>query len=65
VNGGPNHDFAAPDPVPRPDRVAGSFIQTQWTCTHCDEENDVWGVADLEWMECAKCGGMSYLCFSV
>jgi hypothetical protein len=62
--GGPAHPFEPPATQPQPERIASSFIQTEWTCTHCGAECDVWGVADAEWMECLECGGLSYLlCF--
>jgi len=59
-NGGPSHDFRSPEPGPRPDRIASAHIQTDWTCTHCGAECDVWGVAEA-WMECGVCGKQSYL----
>lgn len=60
-NGGPNHAFRPPERRPRPERIAGSFIQTAWVCTHCGADCDVWGVADDEWMECGECGKQSYV----
>lgn len=59
-NGGPSHDFLPPHPQPRPDRIASAHIQTEWTCTHCGSDCDVWGAAEA-WMECGECGGESYL----
>ncbi len=61
-NGGPSHDYERAEPVPKPERVAGSHIETTWTCTHCGEACDVWGVAE-GWMDCPECGKGSYLVF--
>lgn len=62
VNGGPSHgDFKAPPRTINPTRIAGSFIETTWTCAHCGADCDVWGVADNEWMDCGSCGKSSYV----
>lgn len=63
-NGGPNHAYVTPAPGPRPDRVASSSITTEWTCTHCGADCDVWGVADTEWMDCPECGKASFVAFT-
>lgn len=60
LNGGPGHPFVEPERQPRPDRITGCDIQTDWTCTHCGEAQNVAGVAE-GWMECADCGRDSYL----
>lgn len=59
-DGGPGHEYVAPERKPRPEHITGCHIQTDWTCTHCGTNNDVWGAAD-GWMECGQCQGMSYL----
>lgn len=61
ADGGPHHKFTAPEPRPRPDRIADSSIQTDWDCTHCGASCEVSGFADSEWMECFECGNYSYL----
>lgn len=61
VDGGPTHEFVPPEGLPRPEHTTSCHIQTDWTCTHCGAENDVWGTAAVEWMECARCGGQSFL----
>lgn len=58
--GGPFHEFEEPNRGPKPERCVSAHIQTEWTCSHCGAECDVWGVAE-EWMECDKCGRYSYL----
>lgn len=60
-NGVPRHGFEEPMPAVNPERIAGSFIETTWTCTHCGAGCDVWGVADNEWMECVACGKQSFV----
>lgn len=60
LNGGPSHDFVKLDPVPHPDRIVSAHIQTEWTCSHCGTDLDVWGVAE-DWMNCTECGRDSYL----
>lgn len=60
-HGGPSHDFLEPQGAPRPERVTSCHIQTTWACTHCGEDNDVWGAAAGEWMECSSCGRNSFL----
>ena len=50
---------------PRPEeRALHVHIQTDWTCPFCQADNDVWGVADGEWMECSECGRESYVLFT-
>lgn len=61
ANGGPRHGFFAPQPRPRPDRIAESSIQTEWHCAHCGTYCEVSGFADSEWMECHECGKYSYI----
>lgn len=61
MDGGPDHAFVAPEGAPRPEHVVPCHIQTEWTCSHCGADNDVWGAAADEWMECSRCGGQSYL----
>lgn len=60
IDGGPRHTFAEQGRKPRPERITGCHIQTDWTCTHCGADCDVWGAAE-GWMECADCGRDSYL----
>lgn len=60
IDGGPGHEFIAPEGEPRPEHITGCHIQTDWTCTHCGADNDVWGEVH-EWMECSHCGGQSFL----
>lgn len=59
-NGGPSHEYREPEGKPNPARYVSAHIQTEWTCSHCGAECDVWGEA-TEWMECSKCGRYSFL----
>lgn len=61
IDGGPGHTFVVPEVAPRPEHVVSCHIQTEWTCSHCGADNDVWGLAADEWMECSHCGGQSFL----
>lgn len=54
------HPFAAPARQPRPERIAEAHITTQWTCTACGSEMDVWGVGE-GWLDCTDCGKSSFL----
>lgn len=60
VNGGPSHEYVEPEGKPRPERIVSAHIQTEWTCSHCGADCDVWGTAE-EWMECPECGRYSFL----
>lgn len=60
LNGGPRHDFRAPDRGPLPERVTGCHIETTWVCTQCGADCDVWGTA-YGWMQCTTCWKNSYL----
>lgn len=57
----PYHSFVAPPRQPRPEFVVEAFVMTQWQCPHCKADNDVWGVAGGEWMDCSECGKPGYL----
>lgn len=54
------HAFVAPARQPRPERIAEAHITTQWTCTACGSECDVWGVGD-GWLDCTDCGKSSFV----
>lgn len=58
--GGELHTFTPPEGKPLPERQVSCHIQTDWTCSFCGEDNDVWGEA-TGWMECGKCMKDSYL----
>ncbi len=58
--GGAGHSFEVPEGRPNPKHIVACHIQTDWTCSHCGQDNDVWGTA-YGWMECGDCGGYSYL----
>jgi hypothetical protein len=52
-------DWSAP---PKPGELAiDVHVETSWTCPFCKADNDVWGAAGNEWMECSTCSKEAWL----